>query len=426
MLYKPLHEINEADLQALVDNGVREDNSLDYKLALSSTNDDGKKEFLKDVVAMANTNGGDIIYGIREDRSGTESSATAAEVTGVAGVNVDSTKLLMEQLIQSSIEPRLQGVGIHTVTLNSGAVVFILRIPRSWNAPHVVRFKNHWRFYGRHSAGVYEMDITQVRDAFLANASIPDKLESFRERRLNSLFTNVRERRPALVIHLQPFESVRPGAIFDLQSINPHDRVVLLGSVQHTEGVVRFNFDGLYVYMEHSPDRAYLQVYKNGVTEEVYRDSVIHQERTEEGNISYLDVRELERIVIRGVGRRLELLKKLGITSPVLVQVSLIRVSGLKLKVLNLDSMRDLSYIDDLTERHSIDRDMLLCSPILVENLQELQLEGTVRKGDSACDSSFDVAGKILRPVFDSIWNAAGLARSLHYDSAGNWTGRIS
>jgi hypothetical protein len=30
-----------------------------------------------------------------------------------------------------------------------------------------------------------------------------------------------------------------------------------------------------------------------------------------------------------------------------------------------------------------------------------------------------------LRPAFDSIWNAAGIARSLHYDEDGIWLERI-
>jgi len=30
---------------------------------------------------------------------------------------------------------------------------------------------------------------------------------------------------------------------------------------------------------------------------------------------------------------------------------------------------------------------------------------------------------KILKPCFDSIWNACGLSRDYHYDENGNWKG---
>ena len=30
----------------------------------------------------------------------------------------------------------------------------------------------------------------------------------------------------------------------------------------------------------------------------------------------------------------------------------------------------------------------------------------------------------VLRPCFDSIWNACGYAKSLNYDEEGNWTGK--
>ena len=31
----------------------------------------------------------------------------------------------------------------------------------------------------------------------------------------------------------------------------------------------------------------------------------------------------------------------------------------------------------------------------------------------------------VLRPCFDSIWNACGYAKSLNYDENGKWTGNI-
>ena len=55
--------------------------------------------------------------------------------------------------------------------------------------------------------------------------------------------------------------------------------------------------------------------------------------------------------------------------------------------------------IDDV---HTIDSDILLLPEIVIED--------------------YEVSAKdILRPCFDSIWNACGFPRSLNYNDAGEW-----
>lgn len=145
MINRRLNDIGEHDLQSLVINGVGESNQLDYKETLPGGDDGSKKEFLRDVSAMSNANGGDLIYGVREQSVGDANAA--AEVVGVEGVDVDAKKLWMEDLIRTGIEPRLLGVGIRVVPVGDSKVIFVVRVPRSWNGPHAVNFKGHWRFY---------------------------------------------------------------------------------------------------------------------------------------------------------------------------------------------------------------------------------------------------------------------------------------
>jgi len=82
MLHKAINTITEADLQRLVDEGRREDVQLEFKQALPGNSDEGKKEFLKDVTAMANSSGGDIIYGVREDRSNLDAAVKSWRFAG--------------------------------------------------------------------------------------------------------------------------------------------------------------------------------------------------------------------------------------------------------------------------------------------------------------------------------------------------------
>ena len=61
---KSLDKITESDLQELIDNGVAEGKTLDYKEKLSGNSDAEKKEFLYDVSSFANASGGNLIFGI--------------------------------------------------------------------------------------------------------------------------------------------------------------------------------------------------------------------------------------------------------------------------------------------------------------------------------------------------------------------------
>jgi Putative DNA-binding domain len=58
-----------ADLQSLVDDGVEESLTLDYKASLALVrSNDAINELCKDVSALANSTGGQIVYGIEENK----------------------------------------------------------------------------------------------------------------------------------------------------------------------------------------------------------------------------------------------------------------------------------------------------------------------------------------------------------------------
>lgn len=441
MLHKAINTITEADLQRLIDEGGREDVQLEFKQALPGNSDDGKKEFLKDVTAMANSSGGDIIYGIREDRSNPDEAGKAVELVGVgaAGVGADAAKLWMTELLNSSVEERVLGVAIRDVPLSAGGFALVVRVPKSWNSPHVVRHKNHWRFYARNSAGVYAMNVTELRAAFLFADTLSQRLEEFRRGRLSEITEQVypglrrdsdwtesppsdklHKRTSALVIHLQAFDSVKPGYALDIAgALSAEDEKLKLCGDDYGEPRRRLNFDGLHV----SSDNGYLQVYRSGATEEVNLGEM--KDDNLDGNTfdtHCFGATELDRAIFKGVGRRLALLKGLGVTSPVLVSLYLVNVKGCKLFV------RHVTYIDDqpahyrykLSE-HTIDRARLSLSGIIVDNLQELPLEGEVR----GVPQDWITAQALMHPYCDSIWNAAGYPRSSYFDTEGKWLGAV-
>ena len=103
-------------LQSLVDNRVPESRALDYKQEGLGNADHQKREFLKDVSAFANTDGGELILGVAEDRDERDQpSGVPARAIGIAGINPDAEILRIESIIRDGIQPRISGCSIESV-----------------------------------------------------------------------------------------------------------------------------------------------------------------------------------------------------------------------------------------------------------------------------------------------------------------------
>ena len=66
--YLNFEAIVESDLARLIVDGVGESKTLEYKEALTLVTDEQKREFLSDITALANTEGGDLVLGMKADK----------------------------------------------------------------------------------------------------------------------------------------------------------------------------------------------------------------------------------------------------------------------------------------------------------------------------------------------------------------------
>src|ERR1043166_7032455 len=123
---KRIEDIEETDLQGLVSGGVPEGRLIEYKLVLPSGGDSDKKEFLADVSSFANASGGDIVYGTKEYQG------AAAELVGIPARDWDAERLRLEEIIRNGIAPRIPGLTIKVVPLESSGAALVIRIPRSF------------------------------------------------------------------------------------------------------------------------------------------------------------------------------------------------------------------------------------------------------------------------------------------------------
>jgi hypothetical protein len=327
----------------------------------------------------------------------------------------------MENLIKDCTELRLTGVGFHPVPVSETHTALVVRVPRSWNGPHAVRVGNHWRFYARNSGGNYSMDVPQLRDAFLARSSLLQRLEEFRDLRVDRLRQTRPDLAPYLVIHLQPFSSAQPGFEVDIRAARSNPEELTPGGDTGPASRMRFNFDGLFVTGREA-HKGSIQLFRSGSTEELDTDVL---DNTANDRSKYIDALELEKVLFRGVGRRLALLKLLGVTSPMMLHLSLLGVR--KFRLLAQAQSHDERLLFDKVFPNVIDRNDLILPGVIIENIQELKLEGIAdTKSGEMVYHSERAARPLVRGLLDVVWNSADVERCLTYDADGNWLGYVT
>jgi len=384
---KPLNQVKLDDIQTIFNNKVPESRTLDYKLEIHPITDGGNKEFLKDVSAFANTMGGYLIYGIQEEEG---------IPTGIEGVHVedfDKLKLHFENLLRTGVDPVIRGTDFQAVDIEGIKKIVIIKIPRSIARPHVVKIKNHFRFYGRNSAGVYPLEIDDLRRDFLASETLATRIKNFRIDRLSQIVAGETPvpliKGGKIVLHLIPISAFEIGKKYDLTRISSLDFSPIYSSGWNH----RVNFDGLvtYTYMrEEGYAYNYTQLFHNGILEAV--DALLLQPR-EEGKIGIPSV-AYELKLVNALNSYLTSYSKLDVDFPIWICLSLI---GVKDYIMFVSSRL---WLHDV---HPIDRNELI--------IPEIQVE----KGDIPSEY-------ILKPAFDSIWNACGYERSFNYNN-GEWKG---
>lgn len=385
MISKPLESIVEEDLAKLIEAGDPEGKQLEYKRALPEASDAGKVKFLRSVTSLANTQGGDVIYGM-EAKDGIPQRIHPLEMA-----SADQVLLRLESLCADGVSPRLQGVQFRFVPLASGGEVLVVRTSKSWNAPHRVSTGGHAHFYGRNANGSYQLDVGELRQAFTLSQTVAERIRAFRADRLLMLGSGDVPIPLAdgarVVLHILPLQ----GMTSDV-SINIRGNSQTLLKI-HPPGAagwhLRYNLDGRLTFQDdgHGNARGYAQLFRSGIVECV----VTYKGEGSEPQVVPVYYEDELR---EAASNYLQALKELGLTPPVYIFLSCLGVAGYRLGV-NV-------WRDRIEGRKFADRDALVIPEVMVEDWPD------------------DVAGA-LRPAFDVLWNAFGYERSLNYDQNGRW-----
>ena len=386
--YKPLDNITWSDIEELVSENVEESQDLDFKREIPDAKHASQRDFLRDVCAFANSGGGVIVFGIDEQPEG-----IAGKITPINGEQVDQDILRLQNSIFSTIQPRPR-VNIVPVNNGQGKAVVLLRIAAGLTGPHSVWFEGRRHFTGRRPRSTDDLSMDEIRDLFLGRAALTRRIRDFRVERLQQI-----QKEPPVpsfvggpgraFVHIVPVDAMDAPpriAVQDQKCIE----WVIPGSSSATD---RLNLDGFLTMDASLAGHCswYVQLFRTGVVEVGSRGFV----QQSAGSDPMVHASCLDKLLIESCSRFVPNLRRLGITSPVAIFMSLVHVKGYR--VLK-------EYPEVFPANRSYDRDLVAPPEIQVE-------------------SDPEDWGQELRPLCDMIWQAGGWKHSPFFNENGDWTG---
>jgi hypothetical protein len=384
-LDKPIEEIEEADLSSLISNKVGERKTIEYKESIPRSWSDGcTKEFLSDVSSLANCVGGHLIYGIKEE------DGLPVALAGMDLSTPSETVATLDSKIRDGVRPRLPGFQVWPVPLRNSRVAIVIRVPRSFAAPHMVTFGGSSRFFSRTSNGKCQLDVDEIRAAFVLSENLAQRVKEFRAERISRILANEAPLPlrvgPKTVVHVVPLDAFSLSRRFDSRSLKDSVRAVALAPIFHHGWNFYHNLDGLLLYHDSGNcTEAYAQLFRNGIVETADASFVSPYS----GN-KWVAGQAFEEGVIEFVESCIAWLRQMVVPAPVLIMLSLLGAAGYQM----------YRQSPPFGGGRGLDRDNVIIPEVLAESFEWDASSG-------------------LKEVFDLIWNAAGGAGSPFYDDRG-------
>jgi len=387
LLDKNFDDIDGTTCQTLIDAGASESVHLEFKRESYGNADVDKKELLKDVTAFANTLGGHLIIGIDEK------DGSASSLVPMNGIDVDKELQRLENIIRSGIETRIIGLRMKRISVDSGDII-VIHIPRSFNPPHRVIFKNSNRYYARNSTGVHELSLDELRMLFSEQRSIEERAKTF----VGERFLRIQASEGAMP--LPTSDGIWAMHLVPLPDFSAKNRIEIstLKTQFHTFHPIeasgynqRANLDGYCTYKGGEVCYGYTQIFRDKSIEAT--TASLSNERN--GNIYFSDA-ILPKSLINYLSLYMKGLRALDASPPILLQISAIGISHM--------ANEYRSFALDNPSRYN--REGIHLPPTMITEYDE--------------NENYE---PVIAEQMNFLWNAFGLERCNCFDEDGNWIG---
>jgi hypothetical protein len=217
MLATSFDSLTPSLIQSVCEGKWPESVSLEFKRDVPGTSDRDKHELLKDICALANSEGGDIVYGVDEI------DGTASELAPISAEPADALMRRLAQTIEAGLEPRVLGIRMQRIDV-AGGYVLVLRVPPSYQGPHGIKVNASRRFVMRTGTTTSDLTFDQLRMAFDRTATLADRARSFIAQRVE-LLTKRRSPIPLIhgpirALHFVPISALAGRQAIDLQTLH--------------------------------------------------------------------------------------------------------------------------------------------------------------------------------------------------------------
>ncbi len=390
LLEKNFDDIDGLIFQTLIDTCVSESVHLDFKRESYGNADADKKELLKDVTAFANTLGGHLIIGLDEE------DGVASSLLPLSGIDVDKELQRLESIIRSGIEPTIVGLRMKRIDVDRGSMI-VIHVPRSYNPPHRVIFKNSNRYYARNSTGAHELSFEELRMLFGQRRSIEERAKAF----VGERFLRIQGKDGAmplptsvglLVMHLVPLPDFGAERRIEIPVLQEQFQSFM--PIGASSAFQRINLDGNCIVRAGEVCHGYTQIFRDSSIEATTASMF----RERDGKYYFPSIALPEKLII-ALSSYMKGLRALEASPPVLLQISAMEINGVHIGL-------SQEYLFD-SEPPPYNRDVLHLPPTLITEFRE--------------DGNYEFC---IAEQMDLLWNVYGFERCFYFDESGNWVGK--
>jgi hypothetical protein len=340
---------------------------------------------------MANTKGGDLVFGVQEDAEG-----CAARLAPIQS-NPDEVITRLTNILTDGLEPKLHGIVMRAVPIAAGGFALVLRIPRSYSGIH--RSSRDAHFWVRESRSKRSLDVPGIVSRVSDLIGREDRVADFFARRYAAIGTGAYPLKlkegPKLVIHIVPTRDILAGEEVDLIRVQEAGEFFLMPG--NRSSVSTYTFEG--VLQHHTPNeqdgtvRAATLLFRSGVVESVANISLHSMNNGPE----FIPIEAIEDLTCQYLAQALPaVVERMNSVLPLTVRIALVGANHHSGRTLN----RDLTWHLDFVPSIQVHSAALVYPDILFESIpgcMPLKLE----------------------PTFTRLWQSWGYSRAYSFTRQG-------